>query len=544
MKRTLGIVRGAGAITVIASLTGCSGQDQPSHSEPIDLTEVRVELSAGHRGPAVAAVNSYLGQFGYFPSTALSERYPYFEPVIDEAPPDSQFFGSQTEQAVRAFQRKGGLFETGRVDRETLALMQQPRCDNPEHELFNVDDSEKFALLGWDYTGTNPITYRITAYTSDLSPSAVKLAIARAFGTWRNNSDRNFTEITSGTPNIEIKFFPRGSPPAGWTDFSRDDVLAYANKTRMAINDNYNWAFVQGNLGTVDLESVVLHESGHSLGLDHSSVTAVNTPVMYPSVSPGSTRRGLTVDDSMGIGVRYHVWTQRPGTMRDLAGGGTSLSAIYGIGDNNTIWRWNGSGWTAVEGNGASIAVDSARNPWVTSSDNSIWSWTALGWLPVLGSARDIGIGYGAPIWSVSTTASGSNFFLQRWNGFSWDRSDGVGVRVTVDGSGRVWAVQANGTVVRRTTATGFSGSWETLPGCGKDIAGGSQSVWAIGCTSLGSGNFNVQIWNEQIAVGSAPAKKNWLTVPGAGTRIAVNFNNMPWITQANGTVFSRATRN
>lgn len=51
-----------------------------------------------------------------------------------------------------------------------------------------------------------------------------------------------------------------------------------------------------------DVETVALHEIGHILGLQHTTVAGA---VMFPSVSSNSTSRALQPDDLAGIRSLY-----------------------------------------------------------------------------------------------------------------------------------------------------------------------------------------------------------------------------------------------
>ena len=58
------------------------------------------------------------------------------------------------------------------------------------------------------------------------------------------------------------------------------------------------WTWSTGAPVNIDLQSVVTHEFGHALGLNHSGD---GSAVMYASYGAGSTKRSLTADDSAGM---------------------------------------------------------------------------------------------------------------------------------------------------------------------------------------------------------------------------------------------------
>jgi hypothetical protein len=116
-----------------------------------------------------------------------------------------------------------------------------------------------------------------------------------------------------------------------------------------------------GTFGTYDLESVLTHELGHLLGLEHSGMVgatmqprlAVNGLYTLPAFSP----RTLAEDDRAGARALYgprtglgaiagtityaggapaygaHVWAQEVSTGRSIAGGISSASGAYRIED-------------------------------------------------------------------------------------------------------------------------------------------------------------------------------------------------------------------
>jgi predicted Zn-dependent protease len=55
--------------------------------------------------------------------------------------------------------------------------------------------------------------------------------------------------------------------------------------------------------GAFDLQTVAVHEIGHNLGLEHSSVLEA---IMFPYILSGATK-GLHPDDIEGIRVLYNM---------------------------------------------------------------------------------------------------------------------------------------------------------------------------------------------------------------------------------------------
>ena len=44
------------------------------------------------------------------------------------------------------------------------------------------------------------------------------------------------------------------------------------------------------------------------------------------------------------------------------------------------VFRWNGSGWTQIDGGELRIAVSPAGNPWVANDLGDVYARTAQGW--------------------------------------------------------------------------------------------------------------------------------------------------------------------
>jgi hypothetical protein len=340
--------------------------------------------------------------------------------------------------------------------------------------------------------------------------------------------------------------------------------------------------------GKTDIQSTLLHEIGHTLGLAHSSMQLGVFPngaqaVMYPGMGTDQ-RLSIKPDDVQAISTLYQLWQLKPGAALDIAAGGPGTDSsgnpvkpkVYVAGSSNTLWYWqynntspNFGSWFQVLANAVAVTVDSNGVPWAVSSDHTIWQGNGsdptvfgFGWIArSAGSgANDIGANNGQ-VWIISTAAVPSapgNFVVQHWNGFGWDSSNGgIGARITVDSFGRPWVVQSNHTVWRFYAPgdtvrfqTNGTPAWNILsqlnppaqgqPACATDIgAAMDESVWAIGCDPVGNNDFDVWIWDEQPPINSgdsqAPQEGQFMPTDGFGTRIAAAPDSRPWAIQSAG---------
>ncbi|KAJ1113495.1 hypothetical protein NDU88_001738 [Pleurodeles waltl] len=191
-----------------------------------------------------------------------------------------------------------GLEVTGKLDSNTLEVMQQARC--------GVSDVAEFSHFGgrpaWS---TTSLTYRILNYTPDMAQSDVDTAIRRAFKVWSDVTPLTFTRIFDDTADIQISF---GAGVHG--DFYPFDgphgTLAHAFAPGNTIGGDAHFdedeTWTSGSAG-YNLFLVAAHEFGHSLGLSHSSDRSA---LMYPTYSytdPDQFR--LPQDDVNGIQALY-----------------------------------------------------------------------------------------------------------------------------------------------------------------------------------------------------------------------------------------------
>jgi hypothetical protein len=83
-----------------------------------------------------------------------------------------------------------------------------------------------------------------------------------------------------------------------------DDVIL--EKADIIINAR-DYRF-DGSSGSIDLPSVIIHEMGHFIGLDHQMDPSIGA-VMRPTIKRGETRNSLTDDDRDAVHSLYDKWS-------------------------------------------------------------------------------------------------------------------------------------------------------------------------------------------------------------------------------------------
>src|SRR4051812_28829811 len=154
--------------------------------------------------------------------------------------------------------------------------------------------------VGWDGAGRGSaaLTYYIANAPSSLSQAAVNAALTTALNAWSSVAAITFTQTSQANRPDSIDFsFQSLDGPGGELaqGYLPDDVDPGRIAGDVQFDSSEQWEV--GNSrggGAYDLVLTAVHELGHSLGLDHSSVAG---SVMAPSISAIQQFPGLAATD-------------------------------------------------------------------------------------------------------------------------------------------------------------------------------------------------------------------------------------------------------
>ncbi|MFQ5649520.1 MAG: DUF6623 family protein [bacterium] len=288
-----------------------------------ELIPSRAGLSEGASGSDVQRLQDYLARFGY-KNTSPQEDYGIDSFNDSDLDFKEGEFDEATREALVSFQEFNSLPATGKLDDQTLNLMQQPRCGCP--------DMAEFANTGRRWPTTN-LTYGFQEFTPDLPKVQVIRAIEQALSLWQAVTPLCFRRVAmSSSPDIVIRF-AAGAHGDGNPFDGTGGVLAHAYFPPVPPNpptpiqgdahfdEDEKWTVtIPTGAGNRDLVTVAAHEFGHSLGLGHSGVS---TALMAPFYS--GPHRFLHSDDIAGIRDIYGV----PKIAHAMWVHGTSIQVEY-----------------------------------------------------------------------------------------------------------------------------------------------------------------------------------------------------------------------
>lgn len=283
---------------------------------------------------------------------AFLERFGYVNPS-EASLVTASALTDETSTALQRYQQFHGLPVTGEFDQMTRDMMAKPRCALPDVGS-GIDFSTRCA---WDRTS---LTYAFDTGTADVAGDAEWQAIRNAFATWSASAQLSFRQVAvNQNPDILVGWRPANDPDHSMlggvlahADFPPGCGVVTNSLPKPLHFDDQEHAWTIGAVaGQFDIETVALHEIGHLLGLQHSSVAG---SVMFPTVSDNATLRQLTADDIEGIlslyPLRGPVFARHSGLCLDVTGISTADGAgiqqwdYWGGGNQIFKFVWAGAG--------------------------------------------------------------------------------------------------------------------------------------------------------------------------------------------------------
>ncbi|KAI3985617.1 hypothetical protein MKX01_033900 [Papaver californicum] len=234
----------------------------------------------------------------------------------------------RTIQKIRTYQLYYHLKATGTLDAATVKQMTLPRCGIPDivkgkthmrsgkkkhirgGKSSSLQTASPFTFFPgipkWPLSKSH-LTYRFSSSILVTNIKTLKAVCSSAFARWAEVTHFTFSEAVHPLHHADIVIgFHRGHHGDMSSFDGRGGVLAHAfspTDGRFHYDAEENWSTHPGP-GTMDLETVAVHEIGHLLGLGHS--TEPNA-VMFPSIRAGSLKRQLDVADIRGIRALYRI---------------------------------------------------------------------------------------------------------------------------------------------------------------------------------------------------------------------------------------------
>jgi len=230
-----------------------------------------------------------------------------------------------------------------------------------------------------------------------------------------------------------------------------------------------------------------------------STVIVPPAPSMTMNMTPPSMTMNVTAP-SMSM----HMNNMGPsftGQWNKIDGKLTSISvnskAIYGVNQNNQIWRraHNSNSWVQLPGAACRISSGAKDEVWVVNSKDEIYRYLhhSNSWTKMPGALVEVAVAGPGNVWGVNRQQQ-----IWMWNG-QWKQMPGAAVKIGVTKNGTAWVVNSKDEIFR------WNGmSWDKMPGALTQISCGTLEDDVVGV------NKQHQIWKW---TGST-----WIQLPGEAT--------------------------
>ena len=364
--------------------------------------------------------------------------------------------------------------------------------------------SSGYVLAGYSWA-SHTASYGYNAAGKPSSLGGDLAAVQASANTW-SSAGANFSFTGGGATTIgagACNGTHDGVNTVGWKQQS-GSILAVtctlyggANEAEFDMQISPGWNWTTGSTPNVDLQSVVTHEFGHALGLNHSTNSGA---VMYASYTAGTLKRSLTADDIAGLTAIYGAGS---------GGGSTTTTTATATPTKTSTPAPTATTAPAVK---AALASPAPGTTLTTSTANFAWSAgsQALEYFLYVGTTAGSNSIYGrsqALATSVSVSGipiNGSPVYVRLWTRFAtgWQYSD------------YTYATKAATTTTPATPAKAALSS----PANGSNLSGGAATFsWSSGTsasqyflyigTSAGSNNLygQSQGLNRSVSLGGLP---------------------------------------
>ncbi len=175
------------------------------------------------------------------------------------------------------------------------------------------DRAFSFNNSGYKWDDSNlPLSYQVNFADkpSSLSDTEYLSAVQNGFQTWNDVVCSDFDSIYDGTSDTKATFDNFNVVSWNPTGAGMGNALAYARlwyigdkliDSDIEINGDVEWS-INGSPGKYDLQSIITHEVGHSVGLSDLYSVLDKNKTMYGYFDTGETgSRTLAPDDEAGI---------------------------------------------------------------------------------------------------------------------------------------------------------------------------------------------------------------------------------------------------
>ncbi|GMI89248.1 hypothetical protein like AT4G16640 [Hibiscus trionum] len=253
----------------------------------LDSLQNLEQVQKGGGASGINQVKQYLKRYGYYPhgvKLTLDDRFDDF-----------------LESALKAYQQFLYLDVTGKIDSATIKTMMTPRCGMPDNQ------GESHLISNYNTTNSKwrkyNLSYSISNAPSGFKVNGVETVFARAMKSWADVSPFKFTKNSNS--DIKVAFYSNNHGDYPFYDpVTGNEAYAHAfypQDGRVHFNTLYTWS-TSPTSRQADMESIAVHELGHTLGLNHSGLLSA---IMYPYIDLGTIKRTLTQDDKDGLKAMY-----------------------------------------------------------------------------------------------------------------------------------------------------------------------------------------------------------------------------------------------